>query len=217
MIKYLFLVAFTLVLNASEYEAKKVTGKDLAALRLIDKKIYDLAVSKEYFNFTSISTFIYKNLAYNLDFTRFKVIGSTSARLTYQDQTENLFTNEGNRLRAQVMVTYPFFDAKESNKILEKIVLVKQKIISQVKKYYVIKAKHKDLEIEKLILVRIETRVKARKLQGVGSFDEWLKVIRDIKKVNIDLSLSEIELSEGKQLLLSFVLQNKRTQLGRML
>ncbi len=216
MIKYILLLAFTLSLNAN-YEAKKVTGANLKALNAMDAKLYELAFSKETYNFNEISHFIYQNLAYDLDFTRFKVIGSTSARLTYQDQEENQFTNEGNRLRAQIMVTYPFFDAKESNERLAKMMTTKQKIISQVKKYFTIKAKHKDLEIEKLILVRVETRAKARKLQAVGSFDDWLKVIRDLKKVNIDLSLSEIELSEGKQLLLSYVLDSKRQQLKEML
>jgi len=220
MIKYLLIIAFSLAFSVklnAKYEAKKVTNANLKSLNVMDAKLYELAFSKESYSYDEISRFIYTNLAYDLDFTRFKVVGSASAHGTYQDQTENQFANEGNRLRAQLIITYPFFDAKESNERLAKMMTIKQKIISQVKKYFIIKAKHKDLEIEKLILVRIETRVKARKLQAVGSFDEWLKVIRDIKKVNIDLSLLEIELSEAKQLLLSYVLENKRELLKKML
>jgi len=216
MIKYILLVTFTLTLSAS-YEPKKVTASNLKKLNALDAKLYNLAVKKEDYNCTKVASFIYKNLVYKLDYTLLKVVGSASARGTFQDETQNQFTNEGNRARAEVKLTYPFFDAKESNERVAKMMATKQKIITQVKKYFTIKAQYKDLKIEKLILMQVETRAKARKLQAVGSFDDWLKVIRDIKKVNTDLSLSEIELSENKQLLLSYVKESKRYLLEKML
>lgn len=216
MTKIIIILTLAFSLNA-KYEAKKVTSSDLEDLNAIDKKLYDLASHRKTYDYEKVANFIYSNLAFKLDYTLLKVEGTASARGTMQDESTNQYTNEGNRARAEIIITYPFYDAKESNERLAKMMTTKQKIITQVKKHFTIKAEHKDLEIEKLILIRIETRVKARKLQAVGSFDEWLEVIRDIRKINNKLTLSEIELSESKQLLLAYVKKNKRHLLKEML
>jgi len=216
MMQYIFIFMFMFSLVDAEYEPKKVTKEDLSNLRKIDAKLFYLANEKKSYKYDAVSSFIYNNLAYDLDFTRFKVVGSASARASLQDN-ENIYTNESNRLRAQVMLTYPFFDAKEANERKQKIVTLKQKIINDAQKYFKTKAKHDDLLLERLLILKIETRLKARKLQAVGSFDEWLKIIKELKKVNYDLSVSEIELSQAKQLLLSYVLQSKRGLLEKML
>ena len=216
MMQYLFIFLSLITLLDAEYEPKKVTKEDLSDLRKIDAKLFYLANEKKSYKYDAVSSFIYNNLAYDLDFTRFKVVGSASARASLQD-SENIYTNESNRLRAQVMVTYPFFDAKELNERKQKIITLKQKIINDAQKYFKTKAKHDDLILERLLILKIETRLKARKLQAVGSFDEWLKIIKDLKKVNYDLSVSEIELSQAKQLLLSYVMQSKRGLLEKML
>lgn len=215
-LKILLLLAFITSLNA-DYEAKKVTETNLKSLNAIDARLYELAFARVEYPYSEVADFIYKNLVYKLDYTLLKIDGSASVRGTYQDTSVNQYTNEGSRARAELIITYPFYDAKESNERLAKIVKTKQLIVSNVKKYFRLKAEHRDLEIEKLILIRLETRAKARKLQAVGSFDEWLKIIKDIKKVNLDLSVSEIELSELKQILLSYVVQNKKALLEEML
>lgn len=215
-LKILLLLAFITSLNA-DYEAKKVTETNLKSLNAIDARLYELAFERVEYPYSEVADFIYKNLVYKLDYTLLKIDGSASVRGTYQDTSVNQYTNEGSRARAELIITYPFYDAKESNERLAKIVKTKQLIVSNVKKYFRLKAEHRDLEIEKLILIRLETRAKARKLHAVGSFDEWLKIIKDIKKVNLDLSVSEIELSELKQILLSYVVQNKKALLEEML
>ena len=172
---------------------------------------------EEHYKDAEVARYVYQNLAYNLDFTRFKLIATGSARASFQDQTVNTFTNEGNRLRAQLMATYPIFDAKESNERLEKMIIVKQKIIVITKNYFKLKAEHRDKEISKLMLLRLETRYKSRKLQGVGSFDEWFKIVDDLRKINKEISISELEISENRQILLSYVLKNKRAMLKEML
>jgi len=218
MIKLLLSLSLLLLSTCvhAEYKAKQVTEENLKDLRSIDIKLYNLASHVEKYNYEEISRFIYNNLVYDLDFTRFKVTGTASIRKT-KYITANPITNRGDMARAQLLVSYPFFDAKESNDRLAKMMTVKQKIISEVKKYFTLKSKLAELKIERLITLRIETRVKARKLQATGSFDEWLKVIKDLKKVNFDLTQSEIELSESLQILLSYVHVNKQKLLRNML
>jgi len=212
------LMAFIVTALNAEYMPKRITPQDLKDINAIDERLYSLAVEKEEYNFSSVSLFIYNNLAYDLDFTRFKVIGSASLRTTRNLKNEsNVYTDESDRARAQLMITYPFFDAKENNERLAKMVTTKQKIINAVKSYFKLKAKCKDLEIEKLILLRVETRAKARKLQAVGSFDEWLKVIENIRKINADITQTEIDKSDAEQTLLSYVLSSKRLALKEML
>jgi hypothetical protein len=216
--KYFLLMAFIVTALNAEYMPKRITSQDLKDLNAIDERLYTLALKKEEYNFSSVSLFIYNNLAYDLDFTRFKVVGSASLRTTRNLKNEsNVYTDESDRARAQLMITYPFFDAKENNERLAKMVTTKQKIINDVKAYFKLKAKCKDLEIEKLILLRVETRAKARKLQAVGSFDEWLKVIENIRKINADLTQTEIDKSDAEQTLLSYVLSSKRQALKEML
>jgi len=210
MMKLLLLLAFTLTLNA-EYAPKKVTKNDLQRLNAIDEKLYSLAMKKEHFNYEKVANFVYKNLAYDLDFSRFKVVGTGTLRKT-KYLTANPITNRGDMARAGLVITYPFFDAKENNARLEKMVSVKQKIIADTKAYFKLKAAFEDLELQKLILLQVETRAKARKLQAVGSFDDWLKVINSIRKIN-----AELELSDAKQTLVSYVMKEKMQQLKNML
>ena len=87
---------------------------------------------------------------------------------------------------------------------------MKQKIIKEVQSYFKLKAKFHDLQIELKILTQLEIRAKARKLDGVGGFKDWLDVIKDIKKVNYDLTLTDLELSEKQQTLTSYVLSNRQ-------
>lgn len=214
----IFIVSILLFsyLFANDYKAKSITKENLKALNSIDEKIYSLATKEQKYNFDTVSNFIYQNLKYDLDFSRFKVIGSTSVRAT-KYVTPNPITNRGNMARAQIMITYPFFDAKENNARLEKMVTVKQKIISDAKSYFELKAKFNDLKIQKLILLRIETREKSRKLSGVGSFNDWLKVIEDIRKINAAITNAGINKSDAMQTLLAYVKKDKVKQLKEML
>ena len=109
--KYFLLMAFIVTALNAEYMPKRITPQDLKDINAIDERLYSLAVEKEEYNFSSVSLFIYNNLAYDLDFTRFKVIGSASLRTTRNLKNEsNVYTDESDRARAQIMITYPFFE-----------------------------------------------------------------------------------------------------------
>ena len=83
--------------------------------------------------------------------------------------------------------------------------------------YFLLKAALKDMEMQKEILLDLEIRTKSRKLAAVGSYDDWLKTVNDIRKINMDITKGEIELSESKQILLNFVNAHATAQLEEML
>jgi len=202
----------------ADYIPNNITKEEYDKLLNIDKELHALAIKEEKYNYAQVANYIYNNLTYDLDYSRFKVVGSASIRTTrnLRDQS-NVYTDESDRARAQILVTYPFYDAKEANERKQKMMTTKQKIISDTKKYFELKAELEDLRIEKLILQELEIRTKARKLKGVGSFDDWLKVIKDMKDNNFKIVQKKIELSESKQILFSYIAKNKTKTLESML
>lgn len=200
------------------YEAKKISVENLKSLEKLDNKIYDLSTRKEHFSFAQVSAFIYKNLAYDVDFTLLKLDAVAKARTSKITTSSSTGTvNDADRFIGELVLTYPIFDAKESNDMRKKILDTKQSIISKTKDYFLFKAELQDLEIQKEILLDLEIRTKSRKLTAVGSYDDWLKTVNDIRKINMDITKGEIELSESKQILLNFVNTHATAQLENML
>ena len=207
-----------LVSTCQAYEAKNISDDNLKSLEKLDNKIYDLSTRKEHFSFAKVSAFIYKNLAYDVDFTLLKLDAVAKARtsqITTSSSTGT--TTDADRFIGELVLTYPIFDAKESNDIRKKILDTKQSIISKTKDYFLLKAELQDMEMQKEILLDLEIRTKSRKLAAVGSYDDWLKTVNDIRKINMDITKGEIGLSESKQILLNFVNAHATAQLEEML
>ena len=207
------------VLFGTEYEARKVTRNEYQDLKTIDKNIYNLSMKQKVYDTKRVANFIYLSLGYDLDFTRLKITSSANIKHSSSESVynENDRAIDRNSYGASLNFTYPLFDKKESNDRKKQIITLKQKIISEVRNYFKLKAKLHNLEIELKILTQLEIRAKARKLDGVGGFKDWLDVIRDIKKVNYDLTLTDLELSEKQQTLMSYVLTTRQQSLKEML
>jgi len=217
-----FLILNILLINllcGSEYEAKKITKTEYKKLQKIDKTIYEFSIKTQEYDSVSVANYIYQNLAYDLDFTRLKITSSANLKHNSSDTVYNTTDVETNKnsYSASINLTYPLFDKKESNDRKKQIVTIKQKIIREVQKYFKLKAKLDDLKLEHKILTALEIRAKARKLDGVGGFKDWLDVLKDIKKVNFDITDTSLELSEQKQVLLSYVKPLKEMKLMEML
>lgn len=207
------------VLFSGEYEAKKITKLEYQDLQVIDKNLYDLSVETKIYDTKKVATFIYLNLAYDLDFTRLKITSSANVRHGSSDTVynENDITTDRNSYSATINLTYPLFDKKEANSRKKEIITLKQKIIKEVQNYFELKVKLHDLKIELKILTALEVRAKARKLDGVGGFKDWLDVIKDIKKTNYDITVTDLELKEKLQILLSYVMVSRQDSLKGML
>jgi len=218
-------VLSTIILNTlvvvfvfgGDYKANTVTNTDKEALKRLDDKLYKLVneTAKKEDQLRVVSDFIYKNLRYDLDYSRVTVTASASGT-TLNSSTYDGDSNR-NKLRAGITLSYPLFDAKENNERKKTIITVKQKISADVKAYLLLEAKIHDLEIALLIQQQLEIRAKARKLEGVGGFDDWLKIIQEIKKIKEDLAKSKIEKQESKEILLSYLEEQKHLQLEELL
>jgi len=211
-IKILLITCIYITCNA--YEALQLNNNDIKELNTLDEKIYKLSTCKESFNFTEIANYIYRNLNYKIDYNRLLVevgaVGRTSAI-----QTGTSFDKD--KLAGTITLSYPIFDMKETNEIKKKMIDTKQTIIKATKSYFILKAELQDLHVQKEVLFELETRAKARKLTAVGSFDDWTKIIDSIRKINAEITKAEIELSEAKQNLLSYVHVESQSELERML
>jgi hypothetical protein len=201
----------------ADYKATTVTNTDKEALKRLDEKLYTLVNTPggKDDQLKNISDFIYKNLRYDLDYSRVTVTASTTATAL----NSSTYDGDGNRnkLQAGITLSYPLFDAKENNERKKTIITVKQKITADVKTYLLLEAKIHDLEIALLIQQQLEIRAKARKLEGVGGFDDWLKIIQEIKTIKENLSKSTIEKQESKEILLSYLEEQKHLQLEELL
>jgi len=219
-VKFLMLYIVSIsVLCSSEYEAKKITKIEYQDLQEIDKKIYELSSYVKIYDTKKVAKFIYQNLAYDLDFTRLKITSSANLKHNSSDtvyNTTDVVTNR-NSYSASVNLTYPLFDKKESNDRKKQIITLKQKIIKETQNYFKLKAKLHDLQIEQKILTQLEIRAKARKLDGVGGFTDWLDVLKDIKKNNYDITITDLELKEKLQTLMSYVISSRQESLKGML
>jgi hypothetical protein len=214
-------VLSTIILNTlvvvfvfgGDYKANTVTNTDKEALKRLDEKLYKLVnkTAKKDDQLKNISDFIYKNLRYDLDYSRLTVTASASGT----SATVESFSGETNKnkLRAGITFSYPLFDPKENNERKKTIIAVKQKISADVKAYLLLEAKIHDLEIALLIQQQLEIRAKARKLEGVGGFDDWLKIIQEIKKIQEDLAKSTIEKQEAREILLSYIEESRQNLL----
>lgn len=208
MLSVKFLILNTLwVTVLFGYEAKKITKVEYEELKSIDKTIYELSTKTKEYDSVSVANYIYTNLAYDLDFSRFKVTSSADIRHSSSDTVYNStdVITDRNSYSASINLTYPLFDKKESNDRKKEIISIKQKIIKDVQNYFKLKSKLDDLKLEHKILTALEIRAKARKLDGVGGFKDWLDVLKDIKKINHDITDTSLELSKMKQILLSYV------------
>lgn len=201
----------------ADYEANTVTNSDKEALKRLDEKLYKLVneTAKKEDQLRVVSDFIYKNLRYDLDYSRVTVTASASGT-TLNSSTYDGVTNR-DKLQAGITLSYPLFDPKENNERKKTIITVKQKISAAVKAYLLLEAKIHDLDIALLIQQQLEIRAKARKLEGVGGFDDWLKIIQEIKKIKEDLAKSTIEKQESKEVLLSYLEEPKHLQLEELL
>jgi len=219
-VKFLMLNILSIsVLYSSEYEAKKITKIEYQDLQKIDKNIYELSVKTTTYDTKAVAHFIYQNLAYDLDFTRLKITSNANIRHSSSDTvyTSTDITTDKNSYSASINFTYPLFDKKESNDRKKQIITLKQKIIKETQNYFKLKAKLYDLQIELKIVTALEVRAKARKLDGVGGFKDWLDVLKDIKKINNDITITDLELKEKLQTLMSYVITSREESLRDML
>jgi len=214
------LISFIFIASAlNGYDAKKVTNEDLQKLQKIDAKLFELASKEKDYNIQKVAYFIQKHLAYKRDYSMIKIDTKASARVISNDRTRDAtaMQEEESRLKAEILLTYPIYDPKEKYERQKKIIETKQKLISDTKKYFDSKVKLDDLKVQKLILLELEIRTKARKLTATGGFNDWLKVIQDLRKVNKDISDAKLELNEATLVLLSYVKDSYKKQLEGML
>ena len=214
----LILACGMIISTCHAYDAKKINQNDLTALNNLDAKIYDLAIKKIDYSPSQVANFVYKNLAYKPDYSDLTIIGTVQAKGVQQEQSAaTQYTNESSKFTGMVTLTYPFFDQKETLAREKKIIDTKQEIIKTVRKYFDVKAQIEDLYLQKEIALELETRAKSRKLAAVGSFDEWLKTVEDLRKINKDLTSKELELFENKESLLAMVTPHAKQNLKQML
>lgn len=216
-------ISFTALLFSSillaDYQPKKISKEEYNSLAKIDKTIYDLSVRSHDYDIKQISDFIYKNLSYDIEFTRLKITSNLSLRHASSDTvySESQLTTDRNSYALSVNFTYPLFDKKEVNDRLKDIVTVKKQIIALVTDYFKLKAELDDLKISLKISRALEVRTKARKLDGVGGFDEWLSIMEEIKELNYKISVTDVELEEKRETLLSYISPDKIADLKSLL
>jgi len=219
MLNFKFLMLNIFIVSLFGYEANSVTADEMEQLKVIDKKIYDLSVCNIDVNYVQVVQFIFLHLGYDIEFTRLKINATAKSSINSRDTTRDDGTTSMNRNNSYVglNLVYPLFDRKEHNDRKKEIIKVKNDITKNVKNYFKIKFELQELLTESLILKQLEIRDKARKLDGVGGFKDWLATINKIKQTKFDIGFKKLELQETKELLLNYIKPNATNKLKELL
>jgi hypothetical protein len=220
MLNYKFLILnYLLVGLLFGYEAKNITSQELKQLKTIDDEIYKLSTIDIDIKSSEVIFFIFRNISYDLEYSRLKInlIANAKANTTDTKADDGTITTHKTNGYVGINLSYPLFDRKEKNNRIENIIKEKNSITKDVKNYFKIKLELQELEDEVLILTQLEIRDKARKLDGVGGFNDWLKTINDIKKTKFNIGFKKLELIEARQILLNYVKPNAIMKLKKIL
>ena len=201
------------------YDANSITKAELKQLKKLDREIYKLSIQDSKDNFLEVIHFIYRHLNYNLNYSRLKIssnanLRSSTSKNNYDSGTTTSDRNSG---AISISLTYPIFDPKEKAQRQKEIINIKNQITKDVTDYFTTKAEYEELENQNEILKYIEIRDKARKLDGVGSFNDWFSTMKSIKKNRYDTKYKLLELLQKRELLLNYVNPNATEQLKRLL
>ena len=217
-VKFLIFNCFCVVFLFG-YEANSITGAELEQLKVIDKKIYDLSIQDIDYDYLEIIEFIFKNISYDIKYSKLKITATARSGINSNDTIRDdgtISTNRQNNFIG-INLTYPIFDKKESNQRAKEIINIKNLITKDVQDYFKSKLELLELETENKILIQLEIRNKARKLDGVGGFDDWLKTINEIKQNRFKIGYKKLEVIKLKQKLLNYVKPNLMDELKGML
>lgn len=221
MIKIFTILLFIIsIAPGQNYKALEVSNQELNSIKQIDQEIYNLITKEDQEKSEDIANYIYKNLRYKLDYTPLKINANANAR---HSSSENTYTSDTELIRDRnaysigVTLTYPLFDKKEELEREKDQIQIKQKLIDEVSKFLRLREEIRELKEEIKLLYLLETRAKARKLTGSDSFDNWLSVLKDIKKNKEDLKIKEIEFLQQKRTIFTYVKSNAHNRLEELL
>ena len=201
------------------YEANSITQAELKQLKKLDKEIYILSTQDSKDNFLEVIHFIYRYLNYDLHYSKLKISSNANLRSSTSNTINNNGSSNSDRNSASIglSLTFPIFDQKEKMQRRKEIINLKNQITKDVNDYFTTKAEYEELQNQNEILKYIEIRDKARKLDGVGSFNNWFNTMKSIKKNRYDTKYKLLELLQKKQLLLNYVRPNAINKLKELL
>jgi len=216
--KTILLLLLTVTCNA--YEALSITDKNINDLKTLEKHLYNISTHENSYDYAHVINFIFKNLVYKLDYTLLKIEGKITAqgvKRLQSAETQYTSTSDKSNFIAEVSLTYPILDRQEELQREKNKIQTKQTIINDCQNYFQLKAELKALYTERDMLLDLEVRAKSRKLSGVDSFQNWLKIINNIKNVNEKITLKKLKKIEAKEVLLNLVSLHAKTKLEKML
>ena len=220
-VKFLIL-NYLLITLLFSYEANSITKQELQQLKKIDEQIYKLSSNKDdekEDNSLEVIHFIYRNLRYDLDYSKLKITTNANVKssTTQNSSYENQTTQDKTSGNIMLSLTYPLYDKKEEKQREQEIIKLKNQIAKDVTDYFTLKFEYEELKSENKILKLIETRDKARKLNGMGSFSDWLNTVKSLKKNKYDMKYKHLELIQKKQTLLNYIKLNEINNLENLL
>jgi hypothetical protein len=216
--KILTLLTLSLFAYSSQYNPDNITQQEYQTIVNIDKNIYEIYTQKDSFSINEIADFIFTHLSYNPNYSKVRILSSISANSSTSNiQSQTGYEVDKTSLNANITLSYPILDKAEELKRRKESLSIKKEIIKDVKEYLSIKVDINALKSKLKVLKQLEVRAKARKLDGVGGFNDWLSILENINKTNSDITQKELELQEAKELLITAVEPNSIQSLEKML
>lgn len=219
--KFKILIFFPVFLF-SDYNASKITLKDLENLAKMDASIYEKSTARQRLSVDQIVNLIWVNRAIKIEplLERFNLsvsgFAGEKSKISYYespDKYEKLRPYAYIGLQAE----FKIIDAKEARMKKDEIRKQRHEIAKFVRNFFSKKIEISHLNNEILILQEKENRLKIRVNEAVANFDERLKNLETLHAKTAMLDLAELELSELKFNLLDFVKDDFKPNLERLL
>ncbi|MGI7227351.1 hypothetical protein ACNGCQ_09445 [Campylobacter coli] len=219
--KILILVLWLMPLFA-DYNASKITEKDLQNLQNMEISIYEKSTKNHEFNIMELVDLIWENRAikiqpilerFNLSISGF---AGEKSKISYYDASsryENLRPYAYIGLQAE----FKIIDPKEARQKKDEIRKQRMLISQMVRDFKAKKLQIFHLKNQISILHEKENRLKIRVNEAVSNFDERLKNLENLQETNEKLDIAILDLSQLQNNLIDLVNDDFKPTLKRIL
>ncbi|EAH8133628.1 hypothetical protein NJL15_001770 [Campylobacter coli] len=206
----------------SDYNASKITLKDLENLQNIEGSIYEKSMKNHQFEISNLVNLIWENRAIKIQpiLERFNLsiagFAGEKSKISYYE-VSNKYENLQPYAYIGLQAEFKIIDPKEARQKKDEIRKQRILISKMVRDFQAKKLEIFHLKNEISILHEKENRLKIRVNEAVSNFDERLKNLEDLQQKNSKLDFAILDLSQLENDLIDLVNDDFKPNLKRIL
>ncbi|EPR9519137.1 hypothetical protein ACU94D_001814 [Campylobacter coli] len=206
----------------SDYNASKITLKDLENLQNIEGSIYEKSMKNHEFEISNLVNLIWENRAIKIQpiLERFNLsiagFAGEKSKISYYE-VSNKYENLQPYAYIGLQAEFKIIDPKEARQKKDEIRKQRMLISQMVRDFKAKKLQIFHLKNQISILHEKENRLKIRVNEAVSNFDERLKNLENLQETNEKLDIAILDLSQLQNNLIDLVSDDFKPTLKRLL